>query len=576
VGRSAPSQLKVWRRTTTTLVLAANIIMLGVSPAAAGESPQAHRAAIETAENQCGKLALQICASMLDAPFRNAVIGGIPPNGRNPDGETLATLTVAATDLGFSTVLAQWHSDPIILARTPTILAVKRDGEPHFIVATAADRARLFIVDFPFAGWVPSVELRRTYQWEGYALHCTDSSTSTCLLFGLLYRQQIVVTVAAAILAFVGYSKIRRTRFLGSAASAVRCAVVGSCCLCTVLSGCGTHTTDRGAAGVRMEPSNLLLSVGVGDCIDGECTAVLSIVNETASSIIVREITASCSCTLLSTPSNRQILAGDRMTIPVKVHMPEKGENVTAVHATVFDGTVNKLVSSTITMKGKPISVPSILDCPSDLEIRSDDERPATALLCVRTYESRNSDTWLESIRIENCTGGVEKVAVNERKTPNPNVVERAYSFRVTVEPGTLPVCGARLVLVTASHKSPVNPIDVRVTRVYQMRSIPAEVVLPISSTVVDGKARSVRILFDDKDFVPVSIDARTEAAWLDVVAAEITHDRRAPEGRISLRLSSTTEPDGRMQRTTVNVNAVANDGRRLKGVIGVTCDSRR
>lgn len=533
------------------------------------------------ATDRCGPLALGLCARVLDVTVSDGDIGQWLQIADEEKGATVAELATGAQRLGLMTMLVQWADRPAIPHRTPAILPVLPKGVPHFIVVTAAKSDRFFVVDYPTSGWMSLDKIREHYRWNGYALHCTDSYWSMAWLSWLVYRRQIVLgSVVVTVIATVLF-RWRRRRTppdagmpqggLNLKASLFMTLVTGA------VYGCGRPTTENVPAPIRMEPSKLSLSVADAGCTTEKCTAKLTIVNGGASPLKIEEVTGSCQCTAVGTPSKLLIAPGESVDIPITVRMPEHGQTTAKVNAVVVTGDVRHRLSSLVILSGVPLPVPHLIDCPREIEVRWSGKGEATASFYIRTTERRGSDYWIQSVKAGSlgAVAKVERLDVEESDIAEPDAVKRNYSYRASLTPASapqgMPIEPEHLNVIASDSPEPKSVIALRITTVNRVRAVPASVYFNLDSPEPAKRSRRITILFDDPTLLPATITAQSSAEWLEVAAAELVRGEKRTHGVVDLRVRPEFNDSGLTKQSTVEVKATTEGGETFEKTISVT-----
>ena len=121
----------------------------------------------------CGVRAFSVCAAVLgDVHEVNRLDTAA---GRHGEETSLADLKIAAESVGLVSVGVDWKdANPSFdLSQAPAVLRIfLRNGSPHFIAAVGGDAERVLLIDWPASPhWMTWAELRKTWRWDGMALH---------------------------------------------------------------------------------------------------------------------------------------------------------------------------------------------------------------------------------------------------------------------------------------------------------------------------------------------------------------------------------------------------------------------
>ena len=121
----------------------------------------------------CGVRALSACAAVLgDVHDIDKLDVAAGQHGENT---SLSDLKVAAESYGLSSIGVDWKEvNPTVdLSKTPAIRRIYlQNGRPHFISAVGGDAERVLLIDWPAdPHWMAWTEFRKTWRWDGKALH---------------------------------------------------------------------------------------------------------------------------------------------------------------------------------------------------------------------------------------------------------------------------------------------------------------------------------------------------------------------------------------------------------------------
>lgn len=152
--------------------------------------------------NNCGPIALQVCAAYVGADVRG---DGVERAVLRGDGQscTLFELNEGARVLGLHTIAARWTYGFPDISGAPGIICISRTGhDRHFVAAVSQSADKVLIVDLPHRpSWIDLSDLR-----------CLEEATST--------RRVVFRCCAAGLLALFGawllFRPIMRLRHLWS------------------------------------------------------------------------------------------------------------------------------------------------------------------------------------------------------------------------------------------------------------------------------------------------------------------------------------------------------------------------
>lgn len=139
----------------------------------------------------CGVRALSACAAVLQDVHEIDKLDSAA--GKRGEETSLADLKVAGESVGLSSIGVDWQdANPTIdLAKTPAILRIYlKNGRPHFIAAVGGDAERVLLIDWPAAPhWMEWTEFRKTWRWDGMALHVAKDRQALAELESLTGRR---------------------------------------------------------------------------------------------------------------------------------------------------------------------------------------------------------------------------------------------------------------------------------------------------------------------------------------------------------------------------------------------------
>ena len=121
----------------------------------------------------CGVRALSACSAVLGDLHEVEKLAVAA--GEHGEETSLADLQMASESIGLHAVGFDWKSitPAVDLAQVPAVFRIYlQNGRPHFIAAVGGDAERVLLIDWPASPhWMTWAELRKTWRWDGMALH---------------------------------------------------------------------------------------------------------------------------------------------------------------------------------------------------------------------------------------------------------------------------------------------------------------------------------------------------------------------------------------------------------------------
>lgn len=471
------------------------------SPDSAGASvpPQSGYAETTIARlvplDRCGPIALQVCARRLGKTLSN---DDVERQIKDSGMTSFATLVDAAEGLGLVAAPVRLKGVLPRCLRYPAILAVKKEGVPHFIVAIRSDSKANVIVDFPHTYVATESQLREKADRDGECLYITDARLSRFWIYLVCARKRIW-TFLATILAFSivswAFLKARSTgreRFAKTITNGVL--------LLTVI-GCDSPN-------VSIEPRTITVRLADAD-LDRHFEASVRLTNNSSESVQLISATPSCACATIDVSGDSRLSASENIAIPFRFQVPSHGTRTGSIAIALTSQGRQWIEVVRFSLIGNPLEVPFMAQSPSEVVFRDKRGTIEPVSFSLVTVEARNTEPWVSEITCSDAAVHISPIEMTEDDF-NAEHVQRVYHVQLVAPPNGMPQALPQLNVAAAG--AAIASIPVRLVEWNPVAVHPKALFLDASKEVGSSFAqRELRLESLESDFVIAHVAITSE-----------------------------------------------------------------
>jgi hypothetical protein len=281
----------------------------------------------------------------------------------------------------------------------------------------------------------------------------------------------------------------------------------------------------------RTEPGETVGSKNSGASDQDERDVPLRIINESHEPVTIKEMVASCGCTVIGQPSKQLIEPGSVGLIPLRVSVPSTGERTSRVSVVVEGPFGITTVTAMVKLRGHAIDAPALISLPEQVSLNRDAVGRAVATIRVRTYETTTTP-WIRQVTSSSRLVAVDPLETEDHESPEPGTVIRVYSYSIRAEPqlddsqGDLE-SACWMMLHAEPSGPPIGKFPIRVHAWRPMRLVPSTIFVHADDSQLHVQ-REIRVQFTDQRFVAERVEAESSAPWIDVRNVSLDVDREA------------------------------------------------